>query len=154
MMKRAITVLIVLAFVVGVAGGPVLAEDNMQTYRANEKEPFIGAGAAFVLPSLGHLYAEDWNRSLPYLGGMAAGIGVSTVGSIAVGAVSPTGGALVGLAGSIITGGAYILHIVDAYRAVEDYNEQLREELGIEEEFQVRVVPGEEDVKMAFQYSF
>lgn len=89
-------------------------------YEAHKKDTWIGVGAAFLIPTLGHAYAEDWwPRGAKFLGFYA--------GSIVL--MVNEGTEPIGVLALI---GCRIWEYVDAYWAVKDYNRELAKRYGVE----------------------
>lgn len=123
---RYMAMILTLCIFLGVLGAvtPTIAQETkteaLLMYEVHKKAPWIGVGAAFLLPTLGHVYAEDWwPRGAKFL--------AFYVGSIVLIANENT--APIGVLTLV---GCRIWEYVDAYRAVEDYNWILAKRLGVE----------------------
>lgn len=103
-----------------VSFGQETEAEALLRYEATKKEPFFGLAAAFLIPTLGHAYAEDWwPRGAKFL--------AFYVGSIALMTGEKT--APIGVLALI---GCRIWEYADAYWAVKDYNRELARRLGVE----------------------
>ncbi|OGC03154.1 hypothetical protein A2276_07065 [candidate division WOR-1 bacterium RIFOXYA12_FULL_43_27] len=116
-MKKKITFFLLLTFIVVIAGNMVHAEDKkdlyqLSAYQSESKNPTVAVMGAWFFPSVGHAYAGDWIRGLPFLV-----INLAIPVSMAYGA----SGAL--LSYSFV--GTKIWEFVDAYSTAEDSNQKL-----------------------------
>lgn len=93
--------------------------ENVLSYQAQKKKPWIGRGASLLFPSLGHLYARDW-----YPRGL--GFFLLELGSVSLATREPTRD--LGLFGLIFL---KAWECGDAHRAVIDYNDRLAEKYNI-----------------------
>ena len=123
-MKRAlfaglITIFILSQFCIAIDG-------KWHEYNARSKNSLI-AGALAYVPSIGHLYAGDWQRSFPFLIADGIGLGILIAGNKS-GIIDPG----MGTAGALTIGVAQIWAMIDAYNTAEEYNKELRVELGLE----------------------
>jgi len=124
-MKKMLIVVLAMTLIFGVLGpATVMADNTPEDMQYQEKDPIIGAGLAAVLPSAGHYYAEDWERSFRPLGVMGAGIGLNIASTFFWG-TSPGIASALTAGGSLMLFGGWVWNIFDAYQAVEDYNEAL-----------------------------
>ena len=49
---------------------------SLAIYESSKKNPWIGVGLAYLLPTAGHFYANDWGRGLKFLLAEAIGAGI------------------------------------------------------------------------------
>ena len=121
-MKKYVVVVLALCMVLVFleCGQPAVAQDTEESkaralleYQTERKDPWIGVGAAFLLPSLGHVYAEDWwPRGAKFVGlYLASLILMYNEKTASIGLISFIG--------------SRIWEFADAYWAVRDYNKNL-----------------------------
>jgi len=134
--KKHIVVVVSLCLILGFLGyaqSGIAQEGNkseteaLLKYQAEKKEPWVGVGAAFLVPSLGHAYAGNWGRGVKFLL-----IDVGCIALMSAGASEAvegnTGLYTIGLLGLTVS---RIWEYIDAYRAVEDYNKKVAEKYGV-----------------------
>jgi len=94
-------------------------EIDLLDYEPKEKEPMLGVVAAWLLPSLGHAYAQAWwPRGAIFLGLDIAAFFIALQSNSIIGAVP-----LIGFR---------VWECIDAYLAVEKYNQKLAQKYGIQ----------------------
>ena len=114
---------------------------SLAIYESTKKNPWAGVGLAYLLPTAGHFYANDWGRGLKFFLGQVIGLGIMlnsytyeekcTVyddyyyyyDNCYDERVYNEDQALAGTAIYLI---ARIWEFFDAYDAVEDYNAKLK----------------------------
>ena len=102
------------------AFGQETKTEALLMYQAEKKAPWVGIAAAWIIPTLGHAYAEDWwPRGAKFL--------AFYVGSIVL--IVNEGTEPIGVLTLV---GCRIWEYADAYWAVKDYNWELAKRLGIE----------------------
>lgn len=89
-----------------------------RVYESSEKTPILASALSLFVPTLGHSYAGNWSRGLPFLGGMLVGLKISVDG---VNKRDRTMEAI----GFMVVAGAKIWEMIDSYYEVERYNENL-----------------------------
>jgi len=99
-------------------------DTKFKLYSAESKNPWLAVGAAWLVPTLGHAYAEDWERSLPFFGAEVASFvlmasGVNTNDTTTAG---------LGLGIFVI---ARIWEYMDAYGTAEEFNINLKKKYGL-----------------------
>ena len=149
-MKKAMVVFLSILFVVCLVGSSLAEEMNIDTkwrlYNAESKSPWLAVGAAWFVPTLGHAYAGDWIKGLPFLGAEAVGIALMISG-----ASQPSGTGGMGTTSTIGFWTVIVARIweyVDAYGTAENFNKTLKEKYNISfklEEF---------SPELALKYSF
>lgn len=127
-------------------------------YEGQKKNPWVGVLAAWLLPSLGHAYAENWERGAMFLLAEAIEAGIAlwafsdneTVytyyGYEEIGTENDAIGVIAGLAFF----GTRIWEYVDAYQEVERYNQRLLEKISVDPGFKI----GKEEATIYFTYNF
>lgn len=120
---------------------------SLAIYESSRKNPWVGVGLAYVFPTAGHFYANDWGRGLKFAIAEAIGIGIilNAYKNEEKKCTSYDGyyysynycynekvynedQALTGATIYII---AKVWELFDAYRAVEDYNKKLKQGLDL-----------------------
>ncbi len=121
-MKKLFISVVSLLFFVSMSGS-VFAELNgelykMAKYQSESKNPTVAVLGSWIFPSVGHAYAGDWFRGLPFL---AMNVGLSVV--------MMSGG------GSAIITSSYVVtrtwEYIDAYSTAEDSNHKLAKSLSL-----------------------
>jgi hypothetical protein len=123
-----LSVLLVLCFV----GINLAQEMNIDTkwrlYNAESKNPWLAVGMAWLLPTMGHAYAGNWGRSLPFLGAEIVGLALMTSSISSTGTSVNTSQYGLGLG---IFLGARIWEYIDAYTTAEEFNNELKKKYGL-----------------------
>ena len=89
-------------------------------YQSQRKNPWIGVGAALIVPSLGHAYAQDWfPRGLTFL--------LLELGSLILASQNSTS-----IPGLLAFVSLKAWECQDGYRAVLDYNKKLAEKYQVQ----------------------
>jgi hypothetical protein len=119
---------------------------SLAIYESSRKNPWVGVGLAYVFPTAGHFYANDWGRGLKFAIAEAIGIGIilnayknedecsyyyyygDDYNYCYKEKVYNEDQALTGATIYII---AKVWELFDAYRAVEDYNTKLKQGLDL-----------------------
>jgi hypothetical protein len=128
---RKLVVILALVFVSCSMVGVSFAEERdidtkWQLYNAESKNPWLAVGAAWLMPTLGHAYAGDWGRGLPFFGAEVLGLALM-MSSVDTDSVN-SGTASAGVAILMV---ARIWEYIDAYGTAEDSNRKLKEKYGL-----------------------
>lgn len=127
-------------------------------YQEQKKNPWVGVLASWLFPSLGHAYAENWERGAKFLAAEIVEIGImlwafsdnETVytyyGYEERGTEKDAIGGLASLA-FVVT---RVWEYVDAYQEVERYNQRLLEKISVDPGFKI----GKEEATIYFTYNF
>jgi len=115
-----LVVLISLCLFLGTAGSVLGQEtDAFSKYEAKKKNPVLAVGAAWLVPSLGHAYANAWwPRGATFLGLFVVSV------AIYVGSES--------ISGALPLIGFRIWEFVDAYGATKAYNKRLAKKYSVQ----------------------
>ena len=103
-------------------------DTKWRLYTSESKNPWIAVGAAWLVPTMGHAYAGNWGRGLPFLGVEAASLAVM------VSSISSTGSSVnasqygLGLGVLLV---ARVWEYMDAYATAEDANKELKTKYGV-----------------------
>jgi hypothetical protein len=120
------------------ATAPVLRGPDQATwaaYHASRKSEGVALAIEFVLPGLGSIYADHWTGAATTWGVGAAGFlsmawGLSQIG-IGDGAEPSETATLAFVGGFVMTIGARVHGLVDAFRSTSRYNRGLARRLGL-----------------------
>ena len=131
-MKKIIALFLISIFLVLFTDIVIAEELDIKTrwelYNTQKKYPLLAAGASIV-PTLGHAYAGDWERGLPFLGAEIAGIALIV---IEANEQDPNkqdlGRALVGVYVFFV---ATVWESIDAYLTADNFNEKLKEKYNL-----------------------
>lgn len=119
---------------------------SLAIYESSKKNPWIGAGLAYFLPTAGHFYANDWGRGLKFFLAEAIGVGIMLNAYTYEEKCNEYGGYYYSyqhcyeeetydedqyMTGATIYLIAKIWEIFDAYDAVEDHNTKLKQGLDL-----------------------
>ena len=160
-MKKYVVIGLSLCMILGSLGltQPAAAQETQKSdteaflkYQVEMKSPWVGVGAAFLVPSLGHAYAGDWGRGIKFLLADAGSLAVMFIGASQ--AVQSGSSALftIGYLGLIVF---RAWEYVDAYKTVEDYNEKLAKKYGIKFSLNLKQDDnGENSIRLALSYKF
>ena len=112
-----------------------LLSENFPLPEVGKKNPWLAVGVAWLVPTLGHAYAGDWERGIKKF--LVIHVACSTVVGIgtAITPISQTGGTVLQVIGYIGLFVSRIWEYVDAYKTAEDYNKKLVEKCGIRVSF-------------------
>jgi len=136
-MTKYVAVGLIVCVILGFLGyvQPALAQETEESkteallkYQAQKKNPWIGVGAAWLIPTLGHAYAGNWKRGAKFLLIDLGCIVLMGAGAKQYVETGSSGLYTIGYLGLIAS---RIWEFVDAYKAVEDYNKRLAEKYGI-----------------------
>ena len=130
--KKLLALLLVITLT-GVWAGSAFGADELNNdtkwrlYTAESKNPWIAAGVAYAftpyLP-LGHVYAGDWKRGLPFTASCWIGLEMlHRYGNYGNGEIA--------VLGIFLYGGAWIWGSVDAYNTAEEHNSKLKKQYGL-----------------------
>ncbi len=127
-------------------------EDLYYIYLSNQKDKYAAMSWSLVCPSLGHAYAGDWGRGVPFLAGKVAAVTTVVVAYTQI-PFSQIPNKNVVMNGWLAVGGAIFLTMsiwepYDVVQTVEEYNRELRKALHIAFE------PQEGGAKINFKFSY
>jgi len=120
-------------------------------YQAEKKDPWIAAAIPLLfISSVGHAYAGDWGRGLLFLGGkLLCGILMTQTETSYVGygyySTRPSSSAQAAAIAWLVL---YIWEPIDAFQVAEDYNNRLRNQLGIS------LAPYQNTLSLKLSYQF
>ena len=124
--------ILVLLFVICLAGMSLAQEMDTDTkwrlYNAESKNPWLAVVAAWLLPTMGHAYAGNWGRGLPFLGAEAAGLALMMSSISSTGSSVNTSQYGLGLGVLLV---ARIWEYFDAYATAEEFNKELKTKYGL-----------------------
>ncbi|HOA40712.1 MAG TPA: hypothetical protein PKM10_04610 [Halanaerobiales bacterium] len=128
-------------------------------YQEQKKNPWVGVAAAWLVPSLGHAYAGNWERGAMFLAAELIEIG------FVLWALSDnteeytlyygyqeygTENDAIGVIAGIAFFGTRIWEYIDAYQEVEKYNARLLERISIDPGFKI----GKDEATLFLAYEF
>lgn len=102
------------------------AEDDsskISKYQETAKNEWTAVAGSWLLPTLGHAYAEDWLRGLPFLG--------AEIGGVVLIATDTKGNGTNTAFGLITLLVARIWEYFDAYDTACDFNDNLKRKYGL-----------------------
>lgn len=116
-------------------------------YQAEKKDPWIAAAIPLLfISSVGHAYAGDWGRGLLFLGGkLLCGILMTQTEYYGYYSTRPTTTAQAAAIGWLIL---YIWEPIDAFQVAEQYNDRLKNELGLS------LAPNQGGLSLKLSYHF
>lgn len=113
-------------------------------YDREKKEPWVAVGLAWLFPTVGHGYAGDWGRGVPFFLGEAASVGIMLSGVKHTQETTDFGYGSYTTTKTELTSTYYVglglllafrvWEYFDAYATAEQANQELRQELKISEE--------------------
>lgn len=128
-------------------------------YQEEKKNPWVGVAAAWLVPSLGHAYAGNWERGAMFLAAELIEIGfvlwalsdnteeyIPYYGYQEYGTENDAIGVIAGIAFF----GTRIWEYIDAYQEVEKYNARLLERISIDPGFKI----GKDEATLFLTYEF
>lgn len=131
-MKKTLVVFLSTLFIVCLVGVSLAQEMNIDTkwriYNAESKNPWLAVGAAWLLPTMGHAYAGNWGRGLPFLGVEAASLALMMSSISSTGSSVNTSQYGLGLGVFLV---ARVWEYFDAYTTAEEFNKELKTKYGL-----------------------
>lgn len=109
-----------------------VTREDWQLYAKTRKSPWLAVGLSYVMPFLGHAYAEEPLRGLAFLGGEVAA--VILVPYVLIPALRPdedNRGWDVLIYTGMVLGAIKFWELIDAYSVTKEYNHKLRQRLHI-----------------------